>query len=540
MLAQRADQLLKAGRPLDAISALEQAVRLHGDDATLHHRLGSVLLGARRIEAADAAFRQALTLDPKLAAAHHGLGIALQLQGRAEPAIAAHRRAIALAPGLADGHNRLGDLLHSVGDTAGAAEAFQRVYAVSPNTTGGRLARAKALIIANSPEQAEVALRRAVALDPTSAEAARLFGTLLATAGRFHEAAAQLERSLAIDPTQVSPFHDLMHCRRLSEADRPLVERMRARLGGKVTVRQRMLLHFALGKALDDLADYPAAMQHFDAANRIRGDLVGFDRAGLVRLIDAIITRFTPDFMARHADPGLSDATPILVIGMPRSGTTLIEQILSSHHDVGGAGELGVWGARGSAWMEGGEGALAGEHMRGIAQDYLDVLARAAPGKARVIDKMPYNFLWVGLIRLVLPRATFLHCRRDPVDTCLSIYFTHFAQRTEFAARREDLVFYYRQYERLMAHWRLVLPPGRLIDVEYATLIADREVTTRHLLASCGLQWDEACLYPERNRRIVRTATVWQARQPVYTRSVERWRNYENWLGALRELFVPL
>jgi hypothetical protein len=171
-----------------------------------------------------------------------------------------------------------------------------------------------------------------------------------------------------------------------------------------------------------------------------------------------------------------------------------------------------------------------------LALDYLTLLRGIAPAALRVTDKNPFNFLYIGFIHLALPQARFIHCRRDPVDTCLSIYFTRFAMPQPFAYDRGDLVFYYQQYQRLMAHWRTVLPPGRLLEIDYETLIAERERETRRMIDFCGLEWDDECLTPERNQRVVRTASLWQARQPVYPGSVGRWRRYEPWLGALGEL----
>jgi len=171
-----------------------------------------------------------------------------------------------------------------------------------------------------------------------------------------------------------------------------------------------------------------------------------------------------------------------------------------------------------------------------LAEDYLALLRRIGPNALRVTDKNPFNFLWAGLIHQALPNARFIHCRRDPIDTCLSIYFTRFASAQPFAYDRGDLLFYYRQYQRLMAHWQSVLPPDRLLEIDYQELTADPEQQTRRIVAFCGLAWDDGCLAPERNERRVRTASIWQARQPVYRSSVERWRNYQPWLGELAEL----
>jgi len=299
-----------------------------------------------------------------------------------------------------------------------------------------------------------------------------------------------------------------------------------------------MILHFSLGKALDDLKDYEAAMEHFDAANRLRHRTAKLDRARLVEQFDNLIARFTPEYFAGHAALGCADETPLLVLGMPRSGTTLTEQIISSHPAVVGGGELPFWLDAGPAWDAGGLGSFTVGNARRVAEDYLALLRGLGPDAARITDKMPPNFMWIGLIHMIFPKARIIHCKRNPIDICLSIYSTYFTARMDFAASRGDLVFFYRQYERLMEHWRNVLPPEVYCETVYEDLIADRETRSRELIAFSGLEWNEACLVPEQNERAVRTASVWQARQPVYKTPVARWRRYEPWLGELREL-VP-
>jgi hypothetical protein len=218
---------------------------------------------------------------------------------------------------------------------------------------------------------------------------------------------------------------------------------------------------------------------------------------------------------------------------MPRSGTTLIERIISSHPEVRGGGELSFWNQRAPAWVDAPTDRLAAE-ADAIREEYLGVLRRIGPNALRVTDKMPFNFLWVGLVRALLPNARMVHCRRNPVDTCLSIYSTNF--RGGFVSDRAGLVEYYRHYRRLMDHWRAVLPADRLLDVDYEDAIRAPEEMARRLIAFCGLMWNPACLRPDRNADIVRTVNLWEARQPIYRGSVERWRNYEPWIGELRSL----
>jgi hypothetical protein len=257
------------------------------------------------------------------------------------------------------------------------------------------------------------------------------------------------------------------------------------------------------------------------------------DRTKLVRTVNRIIELFP----AATDSAGDGDERPVLIVGMPRSGTTLTEQILSSHPEVAGGGELSFWAQHAGPVLEEGISALAAERLAALASCYLAVLREISPDARRVTDKDPFNFLHLGLIVLALPRASIIHCRRHPIGTCVSIYTTYLAAPgLEFMGNRDDLVFYYRQHERLMRHWRETLPPERFLEMDYAGMVSDGEAQSRRLIAFCGLEWDDACLRPEANRRSVESASVWQARQPVYRSSVERWRNYEPWLGPLAQL----
>jgi hypothetical protein len=304
---------------------------------------------------------------------------------------------------------------------------------------------------------------------------------------------------------------------------------------------QRQRLHLAIGKAAEDLVDYAVAMQHFDAADTVRRGAASFDSAAFPIEIDQLIARCTSKFIARAAELGSSDATPVLIIGMPRSGTTLVEQIVSSHPEVGGGGELNFWNERGAAWQRSGAAGnetpfVLSEFLAKAAADYLGVLRAIAPQAARVTDKMPFNFLWAGLIHVAFPRAIIIHCRRAAVDTALSIHQTHFHPSLAFPTGGAELVAYFHHYQRLIDHWRIVLPADRFIEVDYEDLTHTPEPVIRRIIAACGLAWHDACLRPESNPRAVKTPSKWQTRQPIYRSSVERWRRYEPWLGPLRAL----
>jgi LPS sulfotransferase NodH len=299
---------------------------------------------------------------------------------------------------------------------------------------------------------------------------------------------------------------------------------------------QRLRLHLAIGKAAEDLGDYALAMEHFDAADAVRRRSVPFNSIAFSSEIDRLIARCTPEWIARTRELGSSDVTPVLIIGMPRSGTTLVEQIVSMHPEVAAGGELHFWNQRGAEWLRAGAAGDEKPFLAKAAAEYLGVLRAIAPTAARVTDKMPFNFLWAALIHATFPNAIFIHCRRAAADTALSIHQTHFHPSLAFPTGGTELVAYFRGYQRLISHWRNVLPAARFIEVNYEELTRAPEPVIRQTIAACGLAWHDACLHPECNPRAVRTPSKWQARQPIYRTSVARWLRYEPWLGPLRAL----
>jgi tetratricopeptide (TPR) repeat protein len=364
-----------------------------------------------------------------------------------------------------------------------------------------------------------------------------LLGNLLAELGRFDEARECFERAIALAPLLAGSYYDLVRCRPLTPADDNLLPRMETALAAPgLEATQRHRLHLAIGKAADDLGDYALAMRHFDAADVVRREVAPFDSTAFSREVERLIARCTPEFIARASELGNSDTRPVLIVGMPRSGTTLVEQILSMHPDVGAGGELNFWNERAAAWHRFGSAGNRNPFFTEAASGYLGVLHALAPKAKRVTDKMPFNFLWAGLIHVTFPRATIIHCRRAAVDTALSIHQTHFHPSLAFPTGGAELVAYFRSYQRLIDHWRNVLPADRFVEVDYENLTRAPEPVIRRIVAACGLAWHDSCLRPEDNPRAVKTPSKWQTRQPIYRTSVARWRRYEPWLGDLRTL----
>ena len=537
-----ATKLLRAGRPADAIAPLRDAALLQPSNPIIQHDLGLACLEVGRVSDAIAALQRAVASNPRYTDAHFRLGTALEKMGDIGGAIAAYDRATKLLPSLAEAWFRAGALAYILGHRDQAIGCFRRAAATGDRNSFGRLGKARALLTEDRNREAERVLRETLVADPRNAMAYDLLGNLLSEFGRFDEARACFERAIAIAPLLAGNYYDLVRCRPVTSDDDGLLQEMQAALAtpGLETV-QRLRVHLAIGKAAEDLGDYALAMQHFDAADDVRRGTVRFDSAAFSTEIDRLIARCTPEWIARAPELGSSDATPVLIIGMPRSGTTLVEQIVSMHPEVGAGAELHFWNQRGAEWHRsdaaGNETAfVVSEFLAKAAADYLGVLRAIAPKAARVTDKMPFNFLWAGLVHVAFPRAIIIHCRRTAIDTALSIHQTHFRPGLAFPTGGAELVAYFRDYQRLIDHWRSVLPADRFIEVDYEDLTRAPEPVIRRIIAACGLAWDDACLRPECNPRAVNTPSKWQARQPIYRTSVARWRRYEPWLGPLRAL----
>jgi tetratricopeptide (TPR) repeat protein len=537
-LANEGKRLIRTGRAVKAVDVLKRAVELKADVPAIQLDLGYALMVTGRLEEAAETLARAIRLDGRMPTAHYYLAQIFDGFGQEAMAMAGYKAAVALKPDLVDALMRLGDL-YLARDLRTDAEAAFRA-AVSASARDGvtaRIAEVRADEASGEFEAALAKARAAVAAYPESGEARAILANLLTQSGLLEEAATEFERASELTLDRNSVWIGITTNRKITAADDALIARMRAALDEPSRMpRHRQLLHFALGKAHDDRGEYESAMRNFEEGNRLRGMGGAFDRESLARRVDQIIEATPPAFWDYSRDIGVEDATPILIVGMPRSGSTLTEQILSSHPDVAAGGELGFWSApellSENLWSLEGDA----ESGKRVANGYIATLKAFDPAAKRVTDKALANFFALGIIHRVLPNATLIHCRRHPIDTALSIFTTNFETNFDYASSRGDLVFYYRQYARLMDHWRNVLPSGRLVEVDYESLVSDPEPHARQLVAACGLDWNDVCLAPHRNTRKIKTASVWQARQPIYRTSVERWRRYEPWLGELREL----
>jgi tetratricopeptide (TPR) repeat protein len=530
-------RLIKSGRPTEAIALLERSVKLDPGVAAYHHDLGLALWSAGRIQEAIEPFTAAIRLDPRNESAHRLLGHIFDSLGHKTEAMVEFQAAVRLKPDLFAIQTRLGELYLERGFCVESAAAFRAAAAATKDLATAQIAEARALQASGAFEAALAGMRSVAQAHPACAMAHSILGEMLGESGHSREAAAHYDRAAELSPTMAGAWAGVAVHRKFTADDAQLIARMNAALARTdVTPHVRQALHFALGKAHDDLGDYEAAMRNFEAGNRLRAQRAPVDLDRLARHVDRLIQAIPPGYRAHQSDPGVEDTTPVLIVGMPRCGSTLVEQILSSHPEVAAGGELEFWGLRDAPREDLWGLTATTEATQQIASDYLATLRIYGPDAKRVTDKALGNFIRLGLIHRIFPNATFIHCRRNPIDTALSIFTTNFDTHLAFGSDRSNIVFHYRQYQRMMAHWREVLPPDRLIEMDYEALVSDPEPQVRRLISACGLEWNDACLAPHHNPGKIATASVWQARQPIYRTSVERWRRYEPWLGELRQL----
>ena len=535
---QIAGLLRRLNRAKEAVAYLERAIELKPDSFAAHNDLGLVYLAQDQVEEAVVSLTRAAEIDPSQPRVFFNIGLANERLGDVEAAAESFQRAAAVDPKFVEAHWKLGHLLWTESaELSRIVKCFQAVLRAGPGTAIAALAEAKIFLQEDKIDEAESAARRAIEVEPRDGGSFCFLAALLIQKGRFDEAAACIDEALDRDFWSPNAYSQLVLMKKMTELDRPLLSRIEWLLREPgIAEEDRTELRFALGKAYDDLGEFERAIANLDEANRAKRRGRSFDVAAEDCYVEGLISRFTPEFMSQNAHRGSDCDIPVFVVGMPRSGTTLVEHILSSHPEIAAGGELRFWKDAVRSFRCDASGRVDPAWIDQTGQEYAALLRAISTDARRVTDKRPLNFQLLGLVRIVFPNARIIHCRRDPVDTALSIYFQNFAQRIDFAQDRADIVAAFRGYLRLMTHWRKVLPRDRFLEVHYEELVQDREAQARRMIAHCGLDWNEACLRPELNQRPVQTASVWQVRQSVYKTSVERWRRYEPWLGALAEL----
>ena len=563
------------GRPDDAVTTYKKVLKIKPDYAEAHGNMGIAYKTLGKLEAAIVSYRDAIRLKPDYAEAHSNLAAALQTQGKLDEAIASYGRALEIEPDFVEDHNNLGIALHELGRTDEAIECYREAVKRKPGFAEAHYNLARALQELGRPDEAAAsykdaikarpgyasahvnlgnaylemghtdeaiaAYQKAIEIEPGHAGAHDNLGNLYLETGKLEDAADSYARALAAKPDFAEAHRHLANVRKHGPDDEEIaaMEALYARTD--CPAEQKMHVAFGLAKAYDDLQQDDKAFDCLLEGNRLKRDSFDYDINQTESYFDWLGQAFPRGRLADCAAQGNTSGLPVFILGMPRSGTSLVEQILASHPQVFGAGELNDLNALVEAAIAernlpypGGLAQLDDPALDQIAAGYLAQLADRGGDAKRVTDKNPHNFTNIGLIATLLPAARIIHVRREAMDTCFSIFANYFVQSVPYAYDLRELGAYYRLYDALMDHWRATLP-DQIYELSYEALVAEPDATIRALIDQCGLAFDPACLEFHTTDRPVRTASSWQVRQPLYKDSLAKWRRHEKALVPLRE-----
>lgn len=532
--------LHQRGRYAEAATRFQQLLDTAGPSADAYNNLGLAQVASGAIDEAVSSFRKAVELNPHYDTANNNLGAALLEKNDFEAAASLLENVVGANPGFADAwcnlaRARLGQSKHKA-----AEECARRAIALDPEQAKFHFVLGIVLGDAGRTAEAESAFMRSLEFAPEEAATHRALGSVLVRVGRFAEGAASLRSAIALDPDHTLAYEELSKVHSYCIDDLPEIEQLE-QLAEHLTADAptRASLEFALAKMLEDCNEFDRSFLHLQVANELKKTQVSFDAAGLWQTLAETKRTVTRELIEQNARFGIDTDIPILIVGMPRSGTTLVEQILASHPQVSGAGEAGYVNdvARGLARESGVSypdclGNLSEPLVKDLARGYLNMLEQNRGDARYVTDKRPHSFVHLGLFSMLFPKGRIIHCVRDPRDTCFSIYSNNFAKENEFAYDLEHVAEFYRFYRLIMEHWQSTLP-NKIFDVTYEELVKNQERVSRELLEHCELAWDDRCLRPHETEREIRSLSIWQVRQPVYASSVARWQRFEHHLGPL-------
>lgn len=499
---------------------------------------GSEYCNRGELERALECYREVLKEDPRNLQVLNIVGIVLCRLGRYTEGGEQFRHAINIKESHPDAHCYLGGLLRSQGLINESEQCLRRALKLKPSMVEAQISLGATLFMMGKTAEARELFEKVLRVSPRNADALMHMGRVAALDGNKAEAESWYKRALEVDPKAWLAWVGISELRKFTAADTDWLKGAQASVNSGLAPLNEASLHSAIGRYYDQIGEYDKAFKSFQRAKElVKTAGAVYNRGDAERSVEAWIRTYSREALARP-QPGASDSgLPNLVTGMPRSGTSLVEQIIASHPAAAGAGEISFWANAIRKRHPGLATALPDESTsRKLAQAYLRALTADSGDAARVVDKSIFNFLYLGAVHAIFPRARFICMRRDPIDTCLSCYFQDFPPSLSFTHDLSDLAHLYKQHHRIMVHWRSVLPPGTLLEVPYEELTADQEGWTRRILEFLGLPWDDRCLQFHSTKRVVATVSAWQVRQKIYRSSVERWRHYEKFIGPLLEV----
>ena len=522
----------------EALLACENAKRLGGENLSIYIALGNIKRRLGILDEAIQAYKRAIECNPDSALAYMNLGLVLRDKGALEDAETACRKAVALYPEYVEAHNNLGNVLIAAGDSQGALASFERALSLNPSFSDAEANKGSVLYRVDEVEAAEASYLKANKINPNNAKFLNGLGVVQLSLGKTDDASSLFRRAVEINPKYAEAVYNLASSRQgeLGEDDILAVEDLITEESADSA--NLIFLHFALAEIADQQKDWERAFIHAQQGNAIRKELLKaeghvFDADAFDELVDQIISLFNSTYFKIKWENQNKSKKPVFVFGMPRSGTTLVEQILASHPNVYGAGELDqIVKLINRLVGEGYPGEIPSVTQKKatqVANDHLVFLDNLSGGLDRVIDKTPFNFLYLGLITQIYPGAFLVHCVRDARDTAISCFLQNFISPHSWATDLGDIARYFRTYKRLMSHWGEVLPHS-IIEVKYESLVNNQEWQSRALIKKLELPWHEICLEFHTSKRIVKTASSWQVRRPIHTKAVDRWRRYAPFL----------
>ena len=533
-----------AGKLRDAERLARRVIDEIPDQPDALHLLATVARESGRADLAIDRYRRLLRRHPAIPVAQNSLGNMLQERGEWGPAITCYEAALSHDPRYVTAYFNLGHALLHVREVDRAETCLRRAAALAPNDAQVQSSLARTLVEQGRVEEAMTEAVRSVDLDPDSAVLRNDLGTIHATMGDFDAARECYRTALAMDPGYAKAAANLAKIKRFNaEDDEDTALILTATEHATPDRESRRDLHLALGKIHDDRGDWDTAFMHYDQANRPFAERALADVETSIGMMEQVRAFFDADWFAAHAHATDIDPSPVFIVGMPRSGTSLVEQFLAAHPEVHGAGELSEIGrmvaeiASRTAATDPYPGCLRSldsAAIEALGRRYLAHLRTHSPGASTITDKLPGNYLHLGFIATILPGAKIVHCRRDPLDTAVSLYFNDFESGHDYSNDLRAIGRQIRGMRALMTHWETVLG-RRILTVDYEALVADPESLARSLVRHVGLAWDDACLRPHEVARPVHTASAWQVRQPVYRRSAGRAHRYARFLDPLRK-----
>lgn len=532
--------------PEEAADNFRQALSLKSDFGEAYVNLGSVLCELDKPEEGITCYRKALSINSLLSEAHINLGLALIKEpGQEREAADCFLEALTSNPDSSIAIYNLGLIYNYNFKHDEARECFEKVLSLDPENYGALENLGSIYQDQRRDEEAAECFKKVLSKNPESAMALYGFGRACKDEGNFEEALNIFRKTVEFHPRYTNCHLAMTSLHKYCGDENHIVEMNNLYLNDTLNSGQKMYLAFGLAKAYEDFGEYKRSFSYLLEGNRLRREMLNYSEKEANAIFGHFKEVFNKSFVSNNTSQGVSNNNPIFILGMPRSGTSLVEQILASHSSVFGAGELKfvqeiISQACNSTELHEILHCIERNYEIAISElgnEYITKSHQLSASAQHITDKMPGNFLWLGLIHLALPNAKIIHCKRDPMDNCFSIYKNFFGDAIPYGYDQHELGHYYLLYKDLMAHWDVVLPPGTIYDISYEDVVSDQESETRKLLEYCELPWEDSCLSFHKTTRIVSTASAAQVRKPLYKDSIQLWKQYEKQLEPLQKIF---